>query len=33
MTAAPDAARDTAFVKACNTETGSWDFVAEQGVD
>ena len=28
-----DAARDTAFVKACNTETGSWDFVAEQGVD
>ena len=27
-----DAARDTAFVKECNTETGVWDFVAEQGV-
>jgi len=27
-----DANRTTAFVKACNTETGVWDFVAEQGV-
>ena len=27
-----DANRDTAFVKACNTETGKWDFVAQQGV-
>ena len=27
-----DAARDTAFVKECNTETGVWDFVAEQGI-
>ena len=27
-----DAARDTAFVKSCNTETGKWDFVAQQGV-
>ncbi len=27
-----DAARDTAFVKECNTETGVWDFVAQQGV-
>ena len=27
-----DAMRDTAFVKECNTETGVWDFVAEQGV-
>ena len=27
-----DAKRDTAFVKACNTETGKWDFVAEQGI-
>jgi branched-chain amino acid transport system substrate-binding protein len=22
-----DALRDSAFVKACNTETGAWDFV------
>jgi branched-chain amino acid transport system substrate-binding protein len=22
-----DALRDSAFVKECNTETGSWDFV------
>ncbi len=28
-----DANRTTAFVKACNTETGVWDFVAEQGID
>ena len=28
-----DAKRDTAFVKACNTETGKWDFVAEQGIN
>jgi branched-chain amino acid transport system substrate-binding protein len=28
-----DAARDTAFVKTANTETGAWDFVAEQGVN
>lgn len=28
-----DADRSTAFVKRCNTETGKWDFVAEQGVD
>lgn len=27
-----DAKRDTAFVKVANTETGTWDFVAEQGV-
>ena len=27
-----DAKRDTAFVKTANTETGAWDFVAEQGV-
>ncbi len=27
-----DAKRDTAFVKHCNTETGDWEFVAEQGV-
>ena len=28
-----DALRDTAFVKKANTETGAWDFVAEQGVN
>ncbi len=28
-----DAQRDTAFVKVANTETGSWDFVAEQGIN
>lgn len=28
-----DAVRDTAFVKSVNTETGTWDFVAEQGVE
>ena len=28
-----DANRDTAFVKACNTETGKWDFVAQQGIN
>ncbi len=27
-----DANRTTAFVKSCNTETGVWDFVAEQGI-
>ncbi len=27
-----DALRDTAYVKVANTETGAWDFVAEQGV-
>lgn len=27
-----DAVRDTAYVKAVNTETGVWEFVAEQGV-
>ena len=27
-----DANRDTAFVKACNTETGKWDFGAQQGI-
>lgn len=28
-----DAIRDTAYVKVANTETGAWDFVAEQGVN
>ncbi|MDR2899394.1 MAG: ABC transporter substrate-binding protein [Clostridiales bacterium] len=28
-----DAVRDKAFVKHCNTETGDWEFVAEQGVN
>lgn len=28
-----DANRDTAYVKKANTETGVWDFVAEQGVN
>ena len=27
-----DANRDTAYIKKVNTETGAWDFVAEQGV-
>ena len=27
-----DALRDSAFVKACNTETGVWDFVAVASV-
>ncbi|MCF0134587.1 MAG: ABC transporter substrate-binding protein [Blautia sp.] len=27
-----DAVRDTAYVKSANTETGAWDFVAEQGI-
>ena len=27
-----DAIRDVAYVKHCNTETGSWEFVAQQGV-
>lgn len=28
-----DANRDVAYVKTANTETGAWDFVAEQGVN
>ncbi len=28
-----DAVRDTAFVKKANTESGEWEFVAEQGVE
>ena len=28
-----DAVRDTAYIKAANTETGVWDFVAVQGVN
>ena len=28
-----DAKRDTAFVKRANTETGAWEFVAEQGIN
>ena len=28
-----DAMRDTAYVKCANTESGEWDFVAEQGVN
>lgn len=28
-----DALRDTAYVKCANTDTGAWDFVAEQGVN
>ena len=28
-----DANRDKAYVKKANTETGDWDFVAEQGVE
>ncbi len=28
-----DAVRDTAYVKCANTESGEWDFVAEQGVN
>ncbi len=28
-----DAKRDTAFVKHCNTETGEWELVKEQGVN
>ena len=27
-----DAIRDTAYVKRCNTSTGEWEFVAQQGV-
>jgi branched-chain amino acid transport system substrate-binding protein len=27
-----DAVRDVAYVKVCNTETGVWDFVKQQGV-
>ena len=28
-----DAIRDTAFVKVCNTATGEWEFVKQQGVE
>lgn len=28
-----DAKRDKAFVKSANTQTGNWDFVAEQGIN
>ena len=28
-----DALRDVAFVKQVNTETGTWEFVAIQGVE
>ena len=28
-----DAIRNTAYVKKANTETGAWDFVAEQGIE
>ena len=28
-----DAIRDAAYVKVCNTETGTWDFVSVQGID
>ena len=28
-----DAKRDSAFIKAANTETGQWDFVTVQGVE
>ena len=28
-----DAVRDTAFVKQANTETGAWEFIAQQGVE
>ena len=28
-----DAIRDTAFVKLCNTETGEWEFFAQQGIN
>ncbi len=27
-----DAARDSAFIKVANTETGAWEFVGEQGI-
>ena len=27
-----DAIRDVAYVKHCNTETGTWEFVAQQGM-
>ena len=27
-----DAARESAFIKVANTETGAWDFVGEQGI-
>ena len=29
---AKDATRDVAFIKYCNTETGAWDLIGEQGV-
>ena len=28
-----DAAREVAYVKSCNTETGAWDFVTVQGIN
>ena len=30
---AKDATRDVAFIKYCNTETGVWDLIGEQGVE
>ena len=30
---AKDATRDIAFIKYCNTETGVWDLIGEQGVE
>jgi branched-chain amino acid transport system substrate-binding protein len=27
-----DAKRDTAYIKQCNTTTGTWEFLAEQGI-
>lgn len=30
---AKDATRDVAFIKYCNTETGVWDLIGDQGVE
>ena len=30
---AKDATRDVAFIKYCNTETGAWDLIGEQGIE
>ena len=30
---AKDATRNVAFIKYCNTETGVWDLIGEQGVE
>ena len=30
---AKDATRDVAFIKYCNTETGVWDLIGEQGIE